>query len=167
MKITDKVVIRELNIVRSLDLEESISNYPERERDGRSDMQFLADEVSYRISLYKEETATAEEYEEAQRFLRETSRNDEFSPCRIVNYEIPVTCLQNYLLEIEDCRTAAEFFETYDSDEAQELYTYAEDDNRILKESVDYSDDFIQEYEKSNYLSREDFFWSVYIKQSA
>ena len=83
------------------------------------------------------------------------------------NYEIPVTCLQNYLLEIEDCRTAAEFFETYDSDEAQELYTYAEDDNRILKESVDYSDDFIQEYEKSNYLSREDFFWSVYIKQSA
>lgn len=73
MKITDKVVIRELNIVRSLDLEESISNYPERERNGRSDMQFLADEVSYRISLYKEETATAEEYEEAQRFLRETS----------------------------------------------------------------------------------------------
>lgn len=73
MKITDKVVIRELNTVRSLDLEESISNYPESERDGRSDMQFLADEVSYRISLYKEETATAEEYEEAQRFLRETS----------------------------------------------------------------------------------------------
>lgn len=33
MKITDKVVIRELNIVRSLDLEESISSYPERERD--------------------------------------------------------------------------------------------------------------------------------------
>lgn len=73
MKITDKVVIRELNTVRSLDLEESISNYPESERDGRSDIQFLADEVSYRISLYKEETATAEEYEEAQRFLKETS----------------------------------------------------------------------------------------------
>lgn len=73
MKITDKVVIRELNTVRSLDLEESIFNYPESERDGRSDMQFLADEVSYQISLYKEETATAEEYEEAQRFLRETS----------------------------------------------------------------------------------------------
>lgn len=84
MKITDKVVIRELNTVRSLDLEESISNYPESERDGRSDMQFLADEVSYQISLYKEETATAEEYEEAQRFLRETS-NGKKMPCYAKN----------------------------------------------------------------------------------
>ena len=67
-----------------------------------------------------------------------------------MNYEIPVTCLQKYLLEIEDCRTAAEFLETYDSDEAQELYTYAEDDNWILKESVEYSDDFTQEYEKTH-----------------
>lgn len=73
MNITDKEVLKQLKIVRSYDLEESIREYPEDERDGRSDMQFLADEVSYRLSLYTEGgTCTGDDYEEAKRILRET-----------------------------------------------------------------------------------------------
>ena len=73
MNITDKEVLRQLKIVRCYELEESIRDYPEDERDGRSDMQFLADEVSYRLSLYTEGgTCTGDDYEEAKRILRET-----------------------------------------------------------------------------------------------
>lgn len=73
MKITDKEVLKEIKRVRSYDLEESINTYPENERDGRSDMQMLADEVSYQISLYTEDgTSTREDYEYAREILRET-----------------------------------------------------------------------------------------------
>lgn len=73
MNITDKEVLRQLKIVRCYELEESVRDYPEDERDGRSDMQFLADEVSYRLSLYTEGgTCTGDDYEEAKRILRET-----------------------------------------------------------------------------------------------
>ena len=74
MKITDKEVLRQLKIVRSYQLEESIETYPEDERDGRSDMQILADEVSWFVSLYTEGgTATSEDYEYAKEILRETN----------------------------------------------------------------------------------------------
>lgn len=47
-------------------------NSPEDERDGRSDLQILADEVSYRLSLYTEGgTCAGEEYEEAVQLLKE------------------------------------------------------------------------------------------------
>lgn len=73
MKITDKEALRQLKIVNSYELEETIRDYPEDERDGRSDMQFLADEVSYRLSLYTEGgTCTGEDYEESKEILRET-----------------------------------------------------------------------------------------------
>lgn len=93
-----------------------------------------------------------------------TYRNDELNPCRTVNFEISMSCLQNYLYEVKDCRTEEEFFETYDSDEAEELYSYAEDDNRIIKESVIYSDDFEAKYDNSEYVSKEEYFWNEYIK---
>ena len=72
MIFADKEAKKMLQNVRSFDLEEDIANYPENERDGRSDLQILADEVSYRISLYSEETTTAEEYEAAKCFLKDT-----------------------------------------------------------------------------------------------
>ena len=73
MNITDKNVLRELKIVNSYELDESIESYPEDERDGLSDMQILADEVSWRLSLYTEGgTSTGEDYEEAKEILNET-----------------------------------------------------------------------------------------------
>ena len=55
MKITDKEALKELKRVNSFDLDEDISTYPEDERDGRSDMQVLADECSYILSNYEED----------------------------------------------------------------------------------------------------------------
>lgn len=55
MKLTDTEALKELNRVKSGALWESISEYPEEERDGRSDMEMLADEVSWLIYCTHEE----------------------------------------------------------------------------------------------------------------
>ena len=72
MIIQDKNVKRWLKIANCTELTESMEAFPENERDGKSDLQILADEVSYRLSLYTEGgTCTGEEYEEAVQFLKE------------------------------------------------------------------------------------------------
>lgn len=72
MVLQDKDVKRWLKIANCIELTESMETLPENERDGRSDLQILADEVSYRLSLYTEGgTCTGEEYEEAVQFLKE------------------------------------------------------------------------------------------------
>lgn len=55
MILQDKDAKRWLKIANCNELTESIESFPENERDGLSDMQILADEVSYRLSLYTEE----------------------------------------------------------------------------------------------------------------
>lgn len=73
MKITDKDVLKELKRVNSFDLDEDMKSYPEDERDGRSDMQMLADEVSYILSCYYEGGHVhCESLEESKRIIRET-----------------------------------------------------------------------------------------------
>ncbi len=73
MKITDKEVLELIKKVRSLELEEAIDLYPDDERDGRSDMEFLTDEVSYIVSLYFEhDHAFRDDLEECRRKLTET-----------------------------------------------------------------------------------------------
>lgn len=72
MLIQDKDVKRWLKIANCTELTESMETFPENETDGKSDLQILADEVSYRLSLYTEGgTCTGEEYEEAVQFLKE------------------------------------------------------------------------------------------------
>lgn len=72
MLIQDKDVKRWLKIANCTELTESMETFPENERDGKSDLQILADEVSYRLSLYTEGgTCTGEEYEEAVQLLKE------------------------------------------------------------------------------------------------
>jgi len=71
MIIQDKDVKRWIRVANCIELTESIENFPEDERDGRSDLQILADEVSYRLSLYTEGgTCTGAEYEEAIQLLK-------------------------------------------------------------------------------------------------
>ena len=51
----------------------SLDGYPEDERDGRSDMQMLADELSYILSNYTEDGHTlCEDLKESREILRET-----------------------------------------------------------------------------------------------
>ena len=73
MNITDKEVLKELKRVRSGELEDSVFDYPENERDGRSDMQVLTDELSWILSNFKEDGhVLCEDLEEAREILRET-----------------------------------------------------------------------------------------------
>lgn len=55
MRITDKAAIILLKKLNSSELWERVYSYPEDERDGRSDMQMLADEAGYMLSLFEED----------------------------------------------------------------------------------------------------------------
>jgi hypothetical protein len=73
MKITDKEAIRELNLINDEELFEDVREYPEDERDGRNDLDFIADEISYFISCYEEDGhAFCEDLERAKRIMKET-----------------------------------------------------------------------------------------------
>lgn len=73
MKITDKEALKEIKTANSGLLWETVDEYPENERDGRSDLQFLADEVSYIVSCYSEDGHVfAEDLQQAQETVRET-----------------------------------------------------------------------------------------------
>jgi hypothetical protein len=55
MTLKDKQAINIYKRLKCYDLIENIDEYPEDERDGRSDMQFLIDEISYCKSCFEEE----------------------------------------------------------------------------------------------------------------
>ena len=69
MKLTDPKVLKMLKKVCSYELEYQIESYPDDERYGRSDMEFLADEVSYQIMLFHEDECTWKEALQAARAL--------------------------------------------------------------------------------------------------
>ena len=73
MKFTDKNAIKMLKKLNVFDVEDDIDFYPEDERDGRSDMQMLADEAGYVLSCYEEDGhAYHDALEEAREKLYET-----------------------------------------------------------------------------------------------
>ena len=87
MKITDKVALAELKKVKSGLLYDMINDYPDDERDGRSDLEFLADEVSWHISCYNEDGHYwKEDLEEAKEILRET-KNGKVIPLYLPSLE--------------------------------------------------------------------------------
>lgn len=73
MIITDKNVKKWLKAIRSEPLYKTIESYPENEREGRSDIQFFADELSYAISCYEEDGHVwHDDLEECKEILRRT-----------------------------------------------------------------------------------------------
>lgn len=73
MKITDNEVKKFLKQVRSSMLCDMLESYPEDERDGRTDMEMLADELSYLIScIHEDGHAYKEDAEVAADIIRET-----------------------------------------------------------------------------------------------
>lgn len=73
MKLTDKEAIKALKKVRVYDLEMMISDYPEDERDGRSDWDMIANEAGWLLdALNEDENANHDALEEAREVLRET-----------------------------------------------------------------------------------------------
>lgn len=80
MKITDPKALQIIKRASSSLLEEFIDEYPEDERDGRSDLDFIADEISYQVSCYNEDGHVwKDDLEEAREKLRET-KNGKFTP---------------------------------------------------------------------------------------
>lgn len=73
MTLTDQKAINIYKRLKMSELVESIDAYPENERDGRSDLQFLADEISYFKSCYEEDGHSFKEsLDLAKELLRET-----------------------------------------------------------------------------------------------
>lgn len=74
MKLTDAEAIKALKKVRCYDLEERISDYPEEERDGRTDWEMIANEAGWLLdSFHDDSCANYEALEEAKQVLRETN----------------------------------------------------------------------------------------------
>lgn len=73
MKLTNKTALSIYNRLKVAELVESIDDYPESQRDGRDDLQFLADEISYFRSMFEEDnTIFKESLDNARALLRET-----------------------------------------------------------------------------------------------
>lgn len=73
MKLTDEKAIKMLRRARLIEVEESLDCYPEDERDGRSDMQMLADEAGYVYSCYLEDGhCFKDDLDDSREKLRET-----------------------------------------------------------------------------------------------
>lgn len=81
MKLSDKETLKQLKLVKSYELKEMLDEYPEEERDGRSDMQMLADETGYLISRYNEDD-TGHYYDlvEAREILNEIRQGMPLDP---------------------------------------------------------------------------------------
>lgn len=73
MKLTDQKAINIYKRLKTSELIESIDDYPEDERDGRNDLQFLVDEISYFRSNFEEDGhVLKDDLDHARRLLRET-----------------------------------------------------------------------------------------------
>lgn len=102
MKITDKEVLRQLKIVRCIDLEENIRNLPEDEVNGRTDLQILIDELEYLLSLYEESgTCHSEDLEQAKDFLKETKHGKDIPFKYLMSYS--KTGIDNKIKDAKDC----------------------------------------------------------------
>jgi len=81
MELTDKTAIKLLKKLNSCELWERVDSYPEDERDGRSDMQMLADEAGYMLSLFEEDgTAHYDDLKECRHILNRT-KYGKVMPC--------------------------------------------------------------------------------------
>lgn len=79
MKLTDKEAIKALKKVRVWDLDDMISDYPEDERDGRSDWEMIANEAGWLLDSFREyEHANHEALEEAKELIRRTKNGKTF-----------------------------------------------------------------------------------------
>ena len=79
MKLTDKGAIDALRKVRIYDLERMIDDYPEDERDGRTDWDMIANEAGWLLDGFREDGhANREALEEAKDLIRETKNGTVF-----------------------------------------------------------------------------------------
>ena len=104
MAITDKEVLRQLKIANFYELTESVMSFPEDERDGKSDMDILRDEVSYFLSMFTEgDTVYSDDLEQAREFIRET-KNGKVIPCYNTFPPVPKYSPTRLKIELDKAR---------------------------------------------------------------
>lgn len=79
MKLTDKEAIKTLKRVRVWDLEQMVEDYPEDERDGRSDWDMIANEAGWLLDALNEDgNANHDALLEAREIIRDTKNGTVF-----------------------------------------------------------------------------------------
>lgn len=73
MKITDPKAKRIFNSLKCYECKESIESYPEDERDGRSDIELIREDIEYFLYMFEEvEGVYSADLEEAREIKRRT-----------------------------------------------------------------------------------------------
>lgn len=73
MKLTDPEAIKALKKVRICELDDMIADYPDDERDGRSDWDMIANEAGWLLELFLEgETSHSDDLQDARELLSRT-----------------------------------------------------------------------------------------------
>ena len=79
VKLTDQEAIKALRKVRCYDLEMMLSDYPEDERDGRSDWEMIANEAGWLLDSFRsDDHANHEALEESKDLIRQTKNGTVF-----------------------------------------------------------------------------------------
>ena len=99
MKLTDKEAIKALKKVRIYDLEMMLSDYPEDERDGRTDWDMIANEAGWLLDGFREDGhANHEALEEAKDLIRQT-QNGKVFPGLLTSAQV-----ESYRFRVQDAR---------------------------------------------------------------
>ena len=86
MKITDETAKKIVRALKCYEVKESIKSFPEEERDGRSDLDIIREEIEYFIDMYEDGgTVFSEDLERSRRILKAT-RNGKEIPLSIVSF---------------------------------------------------------------------------------
>ena len=79
MKLTDKEALKALKKARIYDLEQMVDDYPEDERDGRSDWDMIANEAGWLLDSFHDDShANYEALQEAKELIRDTKNGTVF-----------------------------------------------------------------------------------------
>ena len=99
MKLTDAEAIKALRKVRCYDLEMMLADYPEDERDGRTDWDMIANEAGWLLDAFnEEENANHEALEEAKDIIRQTKNGTVF-PGLLTSVQ-----LKSWEIRVQDAR---------------------------------------------------------------
>ena len=99
MKLTDAEAIKALRRVRCHDLEMMLDDYPEDERDGRTDWEMIANEAGWLLDGFRsDDHANHEALEEAKTLIRQT-RNGKVFPGPLTYVQ-----LRSWRYRVQDAR---------------------------------------------------------------
>lgn len=87
MTITDKRALKIVKSIKCYEAKESIESYPEEERDGKTDLDIVLDELEYFVYMFEEVDGTyKEDLDESREILRKT-QNGKTIPISLTTFK--------------------------------------------------------------------------------